>query len=50
MPWWEKKMWLDCLEEEFNTTDSDDDSGDQEPTVTHTSDSLDTLGIKPRKF
>lgn len=47
MPWWELRMWVECLEEEFTLeNDSDGESpedGQAKPTIV--TDSLSKLGI-----
>lgn len=49
MPWWELRMWVECLEQEFSQEDPDDetgrppDEGGTKPTIV--TDSLSSLGI-----
>lgn len=48
MPWWELRMWLEKLVDEFTPTDDDDDDGffnGEPPARIEQTDSLSSLGI-----
>lgn len=42
MPWWEYRMWVECINEEFRPRDDDDDDTTGEAEVT---DDLSSLGL-----